>query len=383
MLFNLVIPIISSSDSTDNFKKYLQAGADFVILGEGEMTLLELMTSLTNKTSYQNLEGIAYLADGEVVNFGKRPVMRNLDLLPFPAWDLVDAERYRKLWVKKQGYFSLNLATSRGCTYKCNWCAKPIFGNRYNVRSPENILAELKTLVQVFGADHIWFCDDIFGLKPGWIAQFADLIESENLKFKFKIQSRADLLLDEQIVKDLARAGCYEIWIGAESGSQKILDAMDKGITVEQIYKSRFLLRKYGIRAAFFLQFGYPGETKQDIDKTIQMVVDLMPEEIGISVSYPLPGTKFYDSVKGELMDKTNWKDSDEMAMMFQHAYPENYYRELQRYVHRVYRYNKNVSDWKENLHQRNGISRNMIRKVASIPYNFALYKWYKLKLKI
>jgi radical SAM superfamily enzyme YgiQ (UPF0313 family) len=113
------------------------------------------------------------------------------------------------------------------------------------------------------------------------------------------------------------------------------------------------------------------------------MVVDLMPEEIGISVSYPLPGTRFYDSVKGELKDKTNWKDSDEMAMMFQHAYPENYYRELQQYVHRVYRYNKNVSDWKENLHRRNVIGRNMIRKAASIPYNFALSKWYKLKLKI
>ncbi|MBY0426584.1 MAG: B12-binding domain-containing radical SAM protein, partial [Cytophagales bacterium] len=324
------------------------AGADFVILGEGEMTLLELVTALESHSDPALIQGLAYKQGEEIINLGRRPVLRDLDLLPMPAWDLVEISKYQQLWKEKHGYFSLNIATSRGCTYKCNWCAKPIFGNRYHARSPENVLEEAKMLVSTFQASHIWFADDIFGLKPGWIAQFADLVEKENLRFKFKIQSRADLLLDEMVVKDLARAGCDEIWIGAESGSQKILDAMDKGITIDQIYQSRYLLKKYHIRAAFFLQFGYPGESKSDIAKTIDMVTDLMPEEIGISVSYPLPGTKFYENVKSQLKEKTNWTDSDEMAMMFSHEYPDHYYKDLQVFVHKAYRKQRSWQNLKQ-----------------------------------
>jgi radical SAM superfamily enzyme YgiQ (UPF0313 family) len=153
-------------------------------------------------------------------------------------------------------------------------------------------------LKEKFQFDHIWFCDDIFGLKPGWVNEFADLVERENFQFKFKIQARADLLLQENYIRDLARAGCDNIWMGAESGSQKILDAMDKGTTIEQIHASTKLIRKYGMKPSFFIQFGYIGETKEDIKKTIRMINELLPYEIGISVSYPLPGTGFYEKVK-------------------------------------------------------------------------------------
>ena len=159
-------------------------------------------------------------------------------------------------------------------------------------------------LKEKFQFDHIWFCDDIFGLKPGWVNEFADLVEKENLHFKFKIQARADLLLQENYIRDLARAGCDNIWMGAESGSQKILDAMDKGTTVEQIHESTKLIRKYGMKPSFFIQFGYLGETKEDIKKTIKMINELLPYEIGISVSYPLPGTGFYEKVKSDLKEK-------------------------------------------------------------------------------
>jgi anaerobic magnesium-protoporphyrin IX monomethyl ester cyclase len=152
-------------------------------------------------------------------------------------------------------------------------------------------------LKQTFAFDHIWFCDDIFGLKPGWVQAFAELVEDNDLQFRFKIQARADLLLQENYVKALARAGCDNVWMGAESGSQKILDAMDKGITVEQI-KTQPLLKKHNIKPSFFIQFGYLGETRKDIQKTIDMINQLLPHSIGISVSYPLPGTVFYDKVK-------------------------------------------------------------------------------------
>ncbi|HEX6913864.1 MAG TPA: radical SAM protein, partial [Chitinophagaceae bacterium] len=217
-------------------------------------------------------------------------------------------------------------------------------GNRYHARSVNSVIAELKMLVSAFGADHIWFCDDIFGLKPGWVKEFAEAVQKENLEFSFKIQSRADLLLEKDTARYLSLAGCDEVWMGAESGSQKILDAMDKGTTVEQIYMSRGLLKKFNIRAAFFLQFGYPGEQQEDIEATLKMVTDLMPDDIGISVTYPLPGTKLFNMVERQLQGKSNWQHSDELAMLFSSTYPKEYYRHLQRYVHHMYREKKNYS---------------------------------------
>jgi anaerobic magnesium-protoporphyrin IX monomethyl ester cyclase len=147
-----------------------------------------------------------------------------------------------------------------------------------------------------------------------------------------------DLLLQEDTIEALAESGAETVWVGAESGSQKILDAMDKGTRVEEIKKATELLKKNNIRVAFFLQFGYPGETKEDINKTIDMVLKLIPDEIGISVSYPLPGTKFYEKVKDQLKEKSNWTDSDELALMFRNTFPPDYYKKLHRYVHKVYR---------------------------------------------
>lgn len=338
--------IVSSSDSTDRFEMYLEKGADFVLLGEAEVTLLELVNKISNvggKCSNQNsdffkIEGLAFKQDGAVVKTVRRNVLKDLDSLPFPAWDLVDMEPYRNMWLKHHGYFSMNMGTTRGCPFKCNWCAKPIYGNRYNSRSPENVVAELMMLKSTYHFDHIWFCDDIFGLKPGWVNAFANLVEKNKLHFKFKMQGRVDLLLQENNIKDLARAGCDNIWMGAESGSQKILDAMDKGTTVEQIYEATRLLKKTGIKPSFFIQFGYLGETRADIEKTIAMINELLPHEIGISVSYPLPGTGFYEKVKDQLKEKTNWTDSDELAMMFSNTYKPAFYKQLHSYVHKTYR---------------------------------------------
>lgn len=333
------IVIVSSSDSTDQYEQYLHEGADFILLGEAEQALSELITAIEEKqNNFLSIAGLAYQQDDAVIKTVKRNVLKELDSLPFPAWDLVDIEIYRRTWLKHKGYFSLNMATTRGCPFKCNWCAKPIYGNRYNSRSPQNVVAELKMLKEKFNFDHIWFCDDIFGLKPGWVHEFADLLEKEQISFRFKIQARADLLLQENYIKDLARAGCENIWMGAESGSQKILDAMDKGTTVEQIYKATQLLKVNGIHPSFFIQFGYPGETKEDIVKTIRMINQLLPYEIGISVSYPLPGTPFYERVKNELREKTNWTDSDELALMFRNTYQPAFYKQLHRYVHKSYR---------------------------------------------
>lgn len=325
---------VSSSDSTDHYEKYLANGADVVILGEAEVTLLDL---LTNKP-FAQIEGIAYHKEGEISKNAKRPVMRNLDEIPMAAWHLVNVEEYKKIWLKKWGYFSLNIATTRGCPFKCNWCAKPIYGNRYNSRSPQHVANEIEYLIQNFGPTHFWMCDDIFGLKPGWVQTFRDEVKNRKLKFRYKIQSRVDLLLQEDTIDALGESGLYEVWVGAESGSQKILDAMDKGTQVEQIEKATQILKQKNIRIAFFLQFGYLGETYADIEKTIKMVQRLKPDDIGISVSYPLPGTKFYDTVKSQLGHKQNWTDSDDLAMMYQATFSGSFYKKLHRLVHKEFR---------------------------------------------
>ncbi|OSZ82483.1 radical SAM protein [Chitinophagaceae bacterium IBVUCB1] len=362
--------IVSSSDSTDHFEKYLSHQADFIIIGEAEQTLLELVDGIKDgKLVPEAVLGVAYKQGNETIKTPPRPVMTDLDALPNPAWDLVDVARYRQAWMDNYGYFSMNMGTTRGCPFKCNWCAKPIYGNRYNARSAEKVVSELKELKTKYNFDHIWFCDDIFGLKPGWVKRFADLVNEAGLKFSFKIQSRADLLLKDEQIQPLAASGCHTVWMGAESGSQRILDAMDKGTTTEQIAEATKLLKQYGINPAFFLQFGYLGETMEDIQLTLQMVKRLVPADIGISVSYPLPGTKFYDKVKEQLGTKTNWTDSDELALMFNNTYKPAFYKQLHRYVHNHYRVVKSIADIKDEWNRKKKLSMHNLKRLVKLPY--------------
>lgn len=328
---------VSSSDSTDHFESYLNNGADAVILGEADETLKLLIRAIADKEPYTHTAGIAFLQDGKSQQNQKRPVLTDLSDLPLPAWDLIDITPYQNAW-SIHGYFSINIATTRGCPYKCNWCAKPIYGNRYNSRSPQHVVDEIKLIKTYFDFDHIWFCDDIFGLKPKWVQEFNEILTNENIKISYKIQSRADLLLKDDTIKSLANSGCDEVWIGAESGSQKVLDAMDKGTSIQQIKDSTALMKKHGIKPCFFLQFGYLGEEWEDIEATLDMLFTLMPHDIGVSVSYPLPGTKFYDIVKSELSEKTNWTDSDELLMMYKGTYSPEFYKKLHRYLHKRFR---------------------------------------------
>ena len=362
--------IVSSSDSTDQYENYLHAGADYILLGEAEITLKELLESLANQTrEFENIAGLAFTRNDQVIHTGRRDVIRDLDSLPFPAWDLIDIEPYRKMWVDHHGYFSINMGTTRGCPFKCNWCAKPIYGNRYNSRSPKNVVEELKVLKEKFNYDHVWFCDDIFGLKPGWVNEFANLVQEEKLSFRFKIQSRADLLVQENYIDALARAGCDNAWMGAESGSQKILDAMEKGTTIAQIYEATRVLKKHGIKPSFFIQFGYPGETMEDIEMTIRLINKLLPHDIGISVSYPLPGTKFFEMVKDQLKEKSNWTDSDELKLMFRNTYPPEFYKQLHRYVHKNYRKHIAMGTIKKIFANLTSVKASDLKKAASLAY--------------
>jgi anaerobic magnesium-protoporphyrin IX monomethyl ester cyclase len=332
--------VAAGSDATDQAAAYLARGADYVLLGEGDATLVELADALAGRSGAdpRTLDGLAHLGDGTVRRTRPRPPLADLDAVPFPAWDLVDVARYREIWRGRHGYFSMNAATTRGCPYHCNWCAKPIWGQRYAVRSPENVVAEIQWLRARYAPDHLWFADDILGLRPGWLPRFADLVEEAAARIPFKCLSRADLLLRDGEVDALRRAGCRAVWMGAESGSQRILDAMEKGTRVEQIHEATRRLRRAGIEVGFFLQFGYPGETREDIDRTFRMVRECRPDDIGVSVSYPLPGTRFHARVRDQLGTRQHWQVSDDLAMLYRGPYPTAFYRQLHAVLHGEFR---------------------------------------------
>ncbi len=371
--------VVAGSDATDHAETYLARGAHFVVRGEGEHTLGELLHALTGKSdaSLESIQGLTFRAGSDadsIVQTPPRPDIRDLDALPFPAWDLVDMARYREIWIERHGFYSMNMVTTRGCPYHCNWCAKPIWGQRYNSRSPENVVAELRWLKATYGPDHIWFVDDIMGLTPRWLDRFADLVEEHDARVPFKSLHRVDLLLRGNTIDALKRAGARTVWVGAESGSQKILDAMDKGTTVEQIATAARRLHEAGIEVGFFLQFGYPGETRADIEKTLRMVRDCKPDDIGMSVSYPLPGTKFYETVKQELGAKQQWIDSNDLDMLYQGPFTTEFYRQLHVVLHKEFRMRRGWDEVRRALRQPLRLKRRHLRRLgASIFYGATL----------
>jgi len=331
--------IAAGPDVTDAPAAYLTAGTDLALSGEGLSTLFEVLPRLDSNPAADNaalvrgLDGVVALSGGAVRSSSGPGAARVTSEIATAAWDLVDIERYRAMWLKTHGYFSLNMAASRGCPFRCAWCAKPIWGNQYLQRDAAEVAAEMAHLKRRFNPDHIWFADDIFGFRVDWVAAFAASVRTAGAQIPFTIQTRADLV-SERMAEALRDAGCREAWIGAESGSQRVLDAMNKGTTVAEIRTARARLKSAGIRVGFFIQLGYLSEELGDILATRDLLDAARPDEIGVSVSYPLPGTKFYELVKAQLGGKTHWRESDDLEMMFQGTYTSDFYRAIRDLLH-------------------------------------------------
>jgi anaerobic magnesium-protoporphyrin IX monomethyl ester cyclase len=331
--------IAAGSDVSDAPEPYLRSGADLTLKGEGLSALLEVLRRLDVRpeaTCAELVEGVAGVAARVA---GTTAVVNGAQILPEAqqadraAWDLVDMDRYRDVWLNAHGFFSLNMAASRGCSFRCAWCAKPIWGNRYLQRQARAVGNELAYLKHAFAPDHVWFADDIFGFRADWVNEFAAAAHESQGTVPFMIQTRADLL-SERMVTALRDAGCAEAWLGAESGSQRVLDAMNKGTTVGQIMTARARLSAAGIRVGFFIQLGYLGEELEDILATRELLEATRPDDVGVSVSYPLPGTKFHELVKAQLGAKTHWQDSNDLAMMFRGTYTSEFYRAIRDLLH-------------------------------------------------
>ena len=334
--------IVAGSDATDAPDAYVAAGAEVVLHGEGLEALETLVSRLDVRPDIDvaelvsGLSGIASQVRARATSSTAPPHRGSRRIHaepPSPAWDLVDIERYRSVWREAHGYFSLNMAASRGCSFRCAWCAKPIWGSQYLQRGATEVAAEMTQLKRQFTPDHIWFADDIFGFRADWVEEFAQALHAADGTVPFTIQTRADLVTERMAVA-LRNAGCREAWLGAESGSQKVLDAMNKGTTVAQIHAARERLGCEGIRVGFFIQLGYLGEELEDILATRRLIEVARPDDVGVSVAYPLPGTPFHDLVKTGLHEKTHWQESGDLAMIFPGTYTTEFYRAVRDLLH-------------------------------------------------
>jgi anaerobic magnesium-protoporphyrin IX monomethyl ester cyclase len=325
---------VNGPDAGDNPGIYLSAGADAVALGEGEAAMLDLADHWTHGCgSLAAIPGVVVPGRAGLERTPPRPAHRDLDTLPHPAWDLIDVDAYRHAWRGAHGLFSWNLVTSRGCPYGCNWCAKPSFGRRYTVRSPDDVVREMTAVKRDIAPDHLWFTDDILGLDVAWTEAFAALVRAHDATIPFTMQTRVNLMT-ERPVAALAGAGAREVWLGVESGSQRILDAMDKGSTVAEARTATRRLKAHGIKACWFIQLGYPPENWQDLIATRDLIRDEAPDEIGVSVSYPLPGTRFHEMVRAQLGRRRNWKDTGDLAMLFRGTFDSGFYRDIRNLLH-------------------------------------------------
>jgi anaerobic magnesium-protoporphyrin IX monomethyl ester cyclase len=340
--------VVGGADPTGRPESYLRHQSngsqpvDVVVVGEGEQTLLELLPLFLKgepiDERLREIAGLAYLdAGGRFVSTAARQHCADLESLPLPARDLIDVETYRQAWRGGHGLFSLSLIATRGCPYGCKWCQKSVFGRSFRPRSPESVAEEMRLIKEQYRPDQLRVVDDVMGIDRQWARAWHDAVLARDAAMPFECLSRVDLM-DEELVRLLQEAGCIRIAFGAESGSQKVLDAMNKGTTVEQIRRTAQLCRRHGIETYFYIMLGYPGEEWADIQKTVELLKETRPEQFSSTIAYPLPGTEFFEEVKHRLLDTPDWDYTAENRLLFQRTHSTRFYRWVQRWLHQEWR---------------------------------------------
>jgi radical SAM superfamily enzyme YgiQ (UPF0313 family) len=310
-------------------EEYLAAGADIVVFGEGELTLEELIPALrTGGTeAYAAVNGIAFRGeDGRVRRTPPRAQIPDIDRQPWPDRELIDIDRYVDTWRTHHGTGSVSLITARGCPYRCRWCSHEVFGKTHRRRKPVSVVDELEWLIDRYRPDMAWVADDVFTIHPGWIAQYAAEMKRRNLKLPFECISRADRL-SAQVIDHLAELGCFRVWIGSESGSQRILDAMERGVNVEQVQSAVALCKSRGIQTGMFLMWGYVGEEMEDIEATIQHVKRSNPDVFLTTVSYPIKGTPFFNEVAPKVVSSRPWAEGSDRDFLIAGRHSRRFYK--------------------------------------------------------
>jgi radical SAM superfamily enzyme YgiQ (UPF0313 family) len=308
---NEITSILGGPDASTQIDEYLNFGADIIISGEGEVPLLAVLKTLQTNTKNElfDIPNVSFKTiEGTIVNNGLLASRHRLDDYPFPDRRAINLDKYLDTWESCHGQRTISLITARGCAFTCKWCSHSVYGFTHRRRTPANVVQELKKLIAEYKPTHLWIADDVFTVNTHWLRKFQKLMQEENIYLPFECIGRADRL-DEDIVMLLKKLGCYRIWIGAESGSQKILDAMSRKVSKSQITQSRQLCKQYGIEYGIFVMFGYPGEELEDIYDTIEFVRDLQPDQYLTTVAYPLRGTKLFEEIQDQIIYPSGWTD--------------------------------------------------------------------------
>lgn len=317
--------ILGGPDVTYNVENYLKSGADFLIIGEGEETTFELYQAIINQSDLKEVDGIAYIENEHIVQTNPRTKIKELSELPLPNRDAINMQRYLDTWKKNHGQSSMTISTQRGCPYTCKWCSTAVYGQSYRRRPANLVAAEMKMLKQKYNPDAIWFVDDVFTVSHKWLQEFKEEVLKQDAIIPFECITRAERLNDE-ILDLLKLMGCFRIWIGAESGSQKIIDLMDRRVDINQVKETIQKTNAKGMETGTFVMVGYPEETQEDINQTIQYLKEAKPTQYTITIAYPIKGTSLYKEIENKITHQPNWETSTDREIDFKRTYSRKFY---------------------------------------------------------
>ena len=319
--------IVGGPEAGPYASEYLRSGADVVVIGEGEITLEELLPALKNGTQLDHIHGIAFQdAAGEIRFTTARAQIPDIDAQPWPARETVDIDQYIRTWRTHHGAGSVNLITARGCPYKCRWCSHHVYGMTHRRRKAAGVVDELEFLINRYQPDIGWLADDVFTIHHGWLFEYAAEVKRRKVHLPFECISRADRIND-RVAETLAELGCFRVWIGSESGSQRILDLMERGVTVEQVANAVEVCRAHGIQTGMFLMWGYEGEELGDIEATVEHVKRTNPDVFFTTVAYPIKGTKYFERVKDSVVAESDWAESSDREHRIRGRHSRRYYK--------------------------------------------------------
>jgi radical SAM superfamily enzyme YgiQ (UPF0313 family) len=261
-----------------------------------------------------------------------RQQIADLDAQPFPDRETIDIDRYLEAWRTRHGFGPISLITARGCPYSCTWCSRSVFGTTHRRRSPENVADEVEAIVARYRPDHLWYADDVFAIHKTWTLQYATEMRRRKLRMPFECISRAERI-DDDVADALAGLGCWRVWIGSESGSQRILDRMQRRVTVEQVRTAAARLRRRGIQVGMFIMLGYDDERRADIAATIDHLKQTRPDVFLTTVSYPIKGTPYYDQIASRLVAPAPWHELSDRDLVVSGRPSRRYYDFARRWI--------------------------------------------------
>lgn len=326
--------VLGGPDIRYNVENYLGAGADFLVIGEGEQTMLELIKYLDSKAASlpDSVPGLAFYGEEHgLVMTAERSKLKDLDALPLPDRSSIPMEKYLSAWKQHHGKSTLSISTQRGCPYTCKWCSTAVYGQSYRRRSPESVAAEIEGLLHTYKMDALWFVDDVFTVSHKWLYEFRDALSRRSLRVPYECITRADRL-NEEVLRLLKQTGCFRVWIGAESGSQAVIDRMDRRVDVLHVREMIRKAEEIGLEAGTFIMLGYPGETKADLNETMKHLKYALPSWFTITVAYPIRGTALYAEIADDMV-APDWSSSTDRAIEFKRTYPRKFYTWAVRWI--------------------------------------------------